>query len=150
MLSESYVLQQLRNLSLETQVETLLKALNVQKENPNRSTTSCLAIALGIPTFPKISGILFKEGYTLTLLFKHGEARVVDLKQFFNPERQYDKILLDHPEQFDKVEVEDDTLVWKEVGYWSKNFDGKDQFMYYDIDPALLYEAGSPATVNAG
>ncbi len=150
MLSEKYILKELCGLPLEKQVESLLKALNIQKENPHRSTTACIALALDIPTFPKVKHILAKDGYQITLLFKHGEARTIDFQKFFDSERQYDKILLDQPEQFDKVEVENETLVWREVGYWSKNLEGKDQFMYYDIDPALLYEVGSPATVDAG
>jgi hypothetical protein len=149
MLSETYTLKELHEIPLEKQVEKLLKALNIQKENPHRSTTACIALALDIPSFPKVSRILAKEGYQLTLLFKHGEARTIDFQQFFKTERQYDRILLEQAEQFDKVEVENDTLVWREVGFWSKNPDGEDQFMYYDIDPALLYEAGRPTRVGA-
>lgn len=148
MLSNTFIQTQFDQLSLEEKVDILFKALDFMKEDSDRFVQECLALAMGIPLFPKISRILARDGYQLTLLFANGEERLVDFRAFFNPERPYDQFLLDNIEQFQKVQVEDDTLVWREVGYWSTDTQGKKQFMYYDIDPALLYEVGRPVPVN--
>lgn len=140
MLSESFVLAQLNKLPTKEQVVRLLEALNILKDNPHRSQTACIAMALSIPVFPKVAAIIDKNGYRVTLQFVHGETRMIDFQQFLSKEQKYDRVLLENVDQFNKLTVQNDTLVWPELGYWSKDDKGKDLFMYYDIDPALLYE----------
>lgn len=118
------------------------------QEDNARFPAECLALALAIPLFPKVSKILTRDGYQLTLLFSNGEERCIDFREFLDFERQYEKILLEDIEQFNQVRVEDDTLVWKALGYWSEDVDKQKRFRYYDIDPALLYEAGDAVAVN--
>lgn len=148
MLSKTYIKAQFDQLPPAEQVAILFKAITFMKEDSDRFVHECLALALGIPLFPKVSRILARDAYQLSLLFANGEERHVDFRKFLNPERKYEQVLLSDIEQFNKVRVEEDTLVWRDLGYWSKDPDGKEQFMYFDIDPALLYEAGQPVPVN--
>lgn len=148
MLSSTFIHARFDQLPPEKKIAILFKALDLMKEDNDRFVAECLALAMEIPLFPKVERILNRNGYQLSLLFTHGEERLVDFREFFSSDRVYEKILLENIDQFDQVQVEDDTLVWPKLGYWSEGVDGEQQFMYYDIDPALLYEAGEAMPVN--
>lgn len=144
MLSEKYILDQFHRRGLQEQIELLMQALDFMKADPRRSKADCIALAMGIPLFPKVTGIEEMDDYTLVLTFQNGESRTIDFRTFFIRERQPERILLDNHEKFKTVKVFDDTLCWPEVGIHSRDEVGAETFHPYDIDPALLYEHSVP------
>lgn len=142
--SQQYILDQFRRRELSQQVDLLWQALDYMQQDARRSKTDCLALAMGIPPFPKVAAVDRIEGRTLYLTFEHGEQRSVDFRTFFQADRPLEKQLLEDDDAFSSVTVTDGTLTWPEVGRTSKDIEGRDVFYAYDIDPDLLYEAGKP------
>ena len=84
------------------------------------------------------------DGYKMTLLFNNGESRIVDFKQLFK-NWNIRKGDLEYPiksseAEFQKVELEEGTLRWKNIEIESKNDKGNKVIYYYDMDPIVLYE----------
>lgn len=144
MLSEKYILQQFNRRTPGEQVELLMQALDFMKADGRRAKADCIALAMDIPLFPKVARIEKMDGYTLELTFENGESRKIDFENFFQRERRLERLLLENPEIFKTVEINDGALSWPEIGIHSKDENGQDVFLPYDIDPALLYEHATP------
>jgi hypothetical protein len=141
MVKEDYILEQFGRLALQDQINVLWKALEYMDEEENdRAKADCVALVMGIPLFPKVKDITGIDGYKITVLFNHGEERLIDFGRFFSKKRRFEKILLEDYGKFSEVEVIDGTLAWPELGVLSQIPNGKQKFYHYDIDPALLYE----------
>jgi hypothetical protein len=142
MISETYILQQFEQCPSREQVGILMKALDHMKADDRRTRAECIALAMGIPLFPKVERIEDISGYTIHVTFDNSEERQIDFQSFFNPERRLEKQLLEDYDKFKAVEVVDGTLVWPSVGIESTGADEEPVTHPYDIDPALLYEQG--------
>jgi len=142
MLSESYIFQQFQHRPPAEQVDLLLQALDHMKTDSDRSKAECIALALGLPLFPKVARLDEITEYNIKLTFDNGEARLIDFRTFFNPARRLERALLEDYDKFAAVEVQDGTLVWPSVGIESTDAAGQPVVYPYDVDPGLLYEAG--------
>ena len=148
MVSDRYILVQFDRISTEEKVKVLLQALEFMQADSRRSKSDCIALAMGIPIFPKVDKIVNIDGYLVKLTFKHGEKRVIDFRSFLDKNRATEKVLLEDYQKFRKVEVINGALTWPEVGSTSTDFEGREQFFPYDIDPGWLYEHSLPVQLE--
>lgn len=148
MISESYILQQFQQHPSREQVDLLMQALDHMKADDRRSKAECIALAMGIPLFPKVERIEEISDYNIRITFQNGEERLIDFQTFFNPERPLERELLEDRDKFTAVEVRDGTLVWPSVGIESTDEAGNTVVYPYDVDPGLLYEAGRAEIVH--
>ena len=88
------------------------------------------------------------DGYTISCLFNNGESRIIDFEQLF---RKWNIVkghiaypLVEKMEAFQKVEVEEGTLTWKNIGIPSKDENGNVIMHYFDLDPIVLFENSVP------
>ncbi len=98
----------------------------------------------GLRSIPKILKINEISGYKVSCLFNNGESRWINFKQFFEEEINVTnshpaKKLLDSIKEFNQLELIGNTIGWKNTGVYSKNFEGKEEFYYYDLDPIVLF-----------
>jgi len=99
----------------------------------------------GLRSIPKILKINQVEGYLISCLFNNGESRIIDFKVFLkryskNKKHPAYKLLKDKS-AFDEVEIIGNTIGWKNVGIYSKNLNGEEEFYAFDIDPITLFES---------
>ena len=99
-----------------------------------------------IPRVLKITGI---EGYNLSLLFNNGESRIVNIEKLFTGEEKkghvdLEQTILNKPGVFASVQVIGNTIGWPGVGIYSEDFEGKSVFYPFDLDPIVLFQAGTP------
>ena len=105
-----------------------------------------------IPRVLKINWVTADE-YLVSLLFNNGESRVVNIKEFFDGLRGQghqhlrDQIL-SSPEMFTTAEVIGNTLGWPTIGTHGTDLAGNDVFYSYDLDPIMIYEAGTTDTTQ--
>ena len=140
MMRTEYILQTFHSLPAKQQVDLLLKALELMKEDNTRSTATCIGLAIGLPKDPQVSSIEEVDDYNIVVLFDNGEYRKIDFKGLFDGSKKFHKQLLEDHETFLTVEVAEGTLAWKSLGHWTEDLDGNRVFHYFDIDPGLLYE----------
>lgn len=88
MVSEKYILKKFEKRSLQEQVDILLKALDYMKADNRRNQAGCIALAMGIPLFPKVIAVEDVDDYKVLLTFNNGENRLIDFRQFFSPEKK--------------------------------------------------------------
>jgi hypothetical protein len=148
MVSDKYISGQFDRLSNNEKVEILLRALEFMQADNGHSKSDCIALAMGIPIFPTVDKIVNIDGYVVKLSFKHGEKRVIDFRSFLDKNRATEKVLLEDYQKFRKVEVINGALTWPEVGSTSTDFEGREQFFPYDIDPGCLYEHSLPVQLE--
>jgi hypothetical protein len=84
------------------------------------------------------------DGYKIFCLFNNGESRVIDFEQLFK-KWKIEKGHIAYPlveklEEFQKVEVEEGTLTWKNIANKSMDEKGNEVTYYFDLDPIVLYE----------
>lgn len=139
-----YIFQEFNKLLLSEQVDILFKALDLIKQDARQSKSTCIGLAMGIPKDPQILRIEDIKDYDITVLFDNQEERVIHFSKVFNPDKKIQKELLANHEKFKKVTIAEGTLAWKELGFWTKDLEGKTVFDYFDVDPGLLYEHSSP------
>lgn len=149
MISDSYIFGQFNQCPLQEQVDLLLQALDHMKADDRRSKAECIALAIGIPLFPKVERIVEIDGYTIRIAFQNGEDRVIDFQSVFDPERRPERQLLEEYDKFAAVEVQEGTLVWPSVGVESTDEEGNTVVYPYDVDPGVLYEKGEPMEQEA-
>ena len=94
-----------------------------------------------IPKILKINGIV---DYKVSCLFNNGESRWIDFKSFFEDELDISnshpaKKLVDDIDEFNKLELIGNSIGWKNTGVYSKDFEGKEQFYFYHLDPIILF-----------
>ncbi len=98
-------------------------------------------------TVKRILRIHHIDGHIVHCLFSNGESRVLDFQQIFedwnvkNGDIEYPLLSLD---EFQKMELIDGTLSWKNIEIVGKNEDGNDVIYPYEIDPIVLYEKSEP------
>ncbi len=84
------------------------------------------------------------DGYKISCLFNNGESRIIDFELLFkNWKIKKGHIaypLVEKIEEFQKVEIVDGTLTWKNITISSKDEAGNDIVQYFDLDPAVLFE----------
>lgn len=144
-----YILEKFHKLPLVERADVLLKALDYMKEASYRSKAACIGLAMGIPEDPQIHRIENIIDYNITVVFDNGEKRCIDFLKVFDGSKRFHKLLLEDYQQFREVEVAEGTLAWRNLGIWFKDIEGSKVFRYYDIDPGLLYENSTPATIKA-
>ena len=140
MIRDEYILDKFKQLSLEAQVKVLMDALEIMAKEGYKNKVDGISLAMGIPLFPEIESIKKIDGYKITVCFEQDEHRIIDFNKLFTKEKRFEKVLLEDYEKFKEVEVDEGTLVWRNLGIWTKNLKGKKVFHYYDIDPGMLYE----------
>jgi len=96
-------------------------------------------------SIPKILKINEVEGYKVSCLFNNGESRIIDFREFFKGLKNYSKKhtayrLMEDVNEFNQLEILGNTIGWKNVGIYSKNYIGEEVFYYYDLDPIVLFE----------
>lgn len=94
-------------------------------------------------TIKRIIKINRVDGYKVSCLFNNGESRVIDFKKLFEKwniqEGHPAYPLLKEPDAFNQLELEDGTLVWKNIQIESKDEKGNKVIHYFDLDPIVLY-----------
>jgi DNA-binding XRE family transcriptional regulator len=95
-------------------------------------------------TVKRIVKIHSVEDYKIYCLFNNGESRIIDFKELFKTWK-VKKGDLEYPikkslKEFQKVELIDGTLTWKNLEYITEDEDGKEMSLSYDLDPIVLYE----------
>jgi len=95
-------------------------------------------------TVKRIVKIHTVKDYKVYCLFNNGESRIIDfLDLFANWEVKKDDIeypLKKSLVEFQKVELVDGTLTWKNIEYETEDDIGEPLTLYYDLDPIVLYE----------
>nr|NQU90790.1 helix-turn-helix transcriptional regulator [Bacteroidota bacterium] len=80
-------------------------------------------------------------------MFNNGESRLLDFTKIFNDwaisEKDIEYPLLDLKE-FNKVELRNYTLSWKNIGLELKNENGQLEIHPYEIGPDVLYQLSIP------
>jgi len=98
----------------------------------------------GLRSIPKILKINEISGYKVSCLFNNGESRWIDFKLFFKEEINITnshpaKKLVDDIKEFNQLELIGNSIGWKNTGVYSKDFEGKEKFYYYVLDPIVLF-----------
>lgn len=148
MLSESYIKAKFQALPAEEQVKCLLAALDEKEKEPDLSKWEAVAQAMNLPILPALRQILQIEAFTMVLEFQHGEQRRIDFRTLLNPEKKLERQLLETPDLFQTATTMDGALAWPKLGIHTKDWKGKAQFAYFDIDPGLLYEKSVPVSTR--
>lgn len=96
----------------------------------------------GIPRILKINTV---EGYKVSCLFSNGESRIIDFEDFFkNVIKASDShpayILLKDINEFCQLKILGHTIGWENTGLTLENFEGEEEFYYFDLDPIVLYD----------
>ncbi len=96
-----------------------------------------------IPRILKINEI---NGYKVSCLFNNGESRIVDFEAFFKHKRYASSKhpaykLIQDKNEFDKLEVLNNTIAWQNTGIYSTDVNGNQVFYHYDVDPIVLFKA---------
>jgi len=82
--------------------------------------------------------------YNIYCLFNNGESRVIDFEKVFTTwsvkKGDIEFPLKKSLEEFQKVELEEGTLTWKNIPIQTENDKGEKGILYYDLDPIVLYE----------
>ncbi len=102
----------------------------------------------GLRSIPKVLKINEISGYKVSCLFNNGESRWINFKLFFEEEINITnshpaKKLLDDIKEFNQLELIGNSIGWKNTGVYSKDFEGKEEFYYYDLDPIVLFNYSS-------
>ena len=97
------------------------------------------------------------DGYKVYCLFNNGESRIVDFEKVFRKwkikEGDLEYKLSSSLEEFQKIELQDGTFVWKNIVIESTDENGDKVEYYFDLDPIVMYEESEPdpsRTVNLG
>ena len=85
------------------------------------------------------------QDYNVSVLFNNGESRVIDFEKLFKDWKvkkgDIEFLLSKSLNEFQKLSLEDGTLVWKNIPLEFVNDRGQKTSHHYDIDPIVLYEA---------
>lgn len=84
------------------------------------------------------------ERYKVSCLFSNGESRVIDFEKVFKKwnvgENDIEYPLLKSVKEFQKVEIEEGSFVWKNIEIKSTDENGNEEIYFYDLDPIVMYE----------
>src|SRR5680860_909287 len=83
-------------------------------------------------------------GYKVFCLFNNGESRVIDFEKLFKKwevsKEDFEWPISQSKKEFEKVELVDGTLIWRNIEIQGEDDQGNVVRHYYDIDPIVLYE----------
>ena len=83
-------------------------------------------------------------GYSVFCLFNNGESRLINFKELFQSwnvkKSDIEYVIANSLQEFQKVELEDGTLTWKNLSYQTEDENGKSITLNYALDPIVLYE----------
>lgn len=95
-------------------------------------------------TVKRITKIHKVKNYKVYCLFNNGESRIIDFEKLFSDwevkEGDHEWPLTQSIKEFERMELIEGTLTWKNIGIESEDDQGKSVMYYYDIDPIVLYE----------
>lgn len=99
----------------------------------------------GLRSTPKVLKINEIKDYKVSCLFNNGESRIIDFEFFFKSRKNFSENhpsykLLKDIKEFNQIEIIGNTIGWKNTGIYSKDYEGKEVFYSYDIDPIVLFE----------
>ena len=88
------------------------------------------------------------KDFKISCLFNNGESRIIDFEKLFR-KWHIDKNHIAHKitknlNSFEKFELEEGTLIWKNVSFKSVDDTGMEITQYFDLDPIVLYENSEP------
>jgi len=95
-------------------------------------------------TVKRIVKIHSLEDFNINCLFNNGESRIIDFKELFKI-WNIKKGDIEYPikrslKEFQKVELIEGTLAWKNIEYTTEDENGKEMLLFYELDPIVLYE----------
>lgn len=95
-------------------------------------------------TIKRILNINEINNFSIFCLFNNGESRFIDFKALFDKwkvnEVDVEYLIATDEAEFQKVELIDGTLTWKNLNVKTIDENGDEVTMPYDIDPIVLYE----------
>ena len=102
----------------------------------------------GLRSIPRVLKINELEGDIISLLFNNGYSLKIDLRAVLTqgkPVQQGSLVhqILESEEVFNSVAILGNSIGWPQIGRHVEDFDGNTVFYPYDIDPVVLYEAGT-------
>ncbi|MFK7968785.1 MAG: helix-turn-helix domain-containing protein [Bacteroidia bacterium] len=84
------------------------------------------------------------DGYKVFCQFNNGESRIIDFKKVFKSwnvgKDDLEYILMTSLSEFQQIEIEDGTFVWKNIQIKSLDENDEEMISYYDSDPIVMYE----------
>lgn len=88
------------------------------------------------------------EGYKICCVFNNGESRVLDFESLFKAWKvtpnDPEYLLSESLTEFQKVELIEGTLRWKNIEIESADENGNRVIYAFEIDPIVLYEKSTP------
>lgn len=95
-------------------------------------------------TIKRIVKIHKIENFKVYCLFNNGESRIIDFEKYWS-KKKTSKNSIHYPiatsiEEFQKVELDNGTLTWKNIHIESEDENGNRVVYPYDLDPIVLYE----------
>ncbi|MFO7935442.1 MAG: helix-turn-helix domain-containing protein [Bacteroidales bacterium] len=96
---------------------------------------------------PRVLQINWIDGLTISVTFNNGESRVIDFQEFLNRNEVKEgnsEYMLKDPQEFAKVEVDNNTLSWKNVKQKIPGLHGGLMEVPYEICPDTIYAISQP------
>ena len=96
---------------------------------------------------PRVLKINWIDGLIISVTFNNGESRVIDFQEFLNRNEVKEgspEYILKDPQEFAKVEVENNTLSWKNVEQTIPALHGGLTEAPYEICPDTIYTISQP------
>jgi DNA-binding XRE family transcriptional regulator len=102
----------------------------------------------GLRSIPRVLKINRINGRNMSLLFNNGYSMNVDFTKVLTEGKPVKKgslvdQILSSDDVFNTASIEGNSICWPGVGKTIKDFSGNTQFYPYDVDPLVLYNAGT-------
>lgn len=100
-----------------------------------------------IVKIPRILKVLSINGFDIYCIFNNGETRVINFERLFRKwkvKKSDPEYLLLDKNEFNKVELRNRTLSWKNLKIELLDIDGNKTIQPYELSPDILYENSSP------
>jgi len=95
-------------------------------------------------TVKRIIKIYEVDSYKVYRLFNNGESRIIDFEKLFKDwnikKDDHEWPLTQSIKEFEKVELIEGTLTWKNIEIENIDDQGNPVIYHYDMDPIVLYE----------
>ena len=96
---------------------------------------------------PRILKIKAVKGFNVYCIFNNGETRVIDFKELFKKwkiAKSDPEYLLLKENEFKKVSLRNQTLLWKNIKIELADINGDKKFHAYELSPDIVYENSLP------
>jgi len=96
---------------------------------------------------PRVLKINWIKGFSISVSFNNGEARVIDFQKFFDQKEvaeESPEYILRNPKEFAKAEVAGNTLSWKNAKQIVPGVHGGFLEVPYEICPDTIYAISKP------